>query len=234
MAALNFDQILLMLKDPSSIPWETLPSQDGLNFGDVCFCPLRQILCMQCLSLNPLQKLIAEGAFMPPQMEGPPELSGTTAILLVFQADSQHEEITDVYMGLIVYRVESHLYTPDQILDFIKDIEVDLQVVHDALKAGGGSWQEACLLPFVSNFGGTMSIPHRPALLPGLPDQLCEGCSTGPLQHPQQPVGEVLAPLPFAVPHYSSPMMTLNSLQNIPGAISSCLVGPSIMTNSFP
>ena len=59
---------------------------------------------------------------MSPGLEGPPELSGMTAILLVFQADSQHKEITDVYMGLIVCRVESHLYIPDQILDFVKDI----------------------------------------------------------------------------------------------------------------
>ena len=96
---------------------------------------------------------------MPPQLEGPPELSGTTAILLVFQADSQHEEITDVYMGLVVRRVESCLYTPDQILDFIKDIEVNLQAVHDALKARGNPSKRRTFCLFVSNFGGAMFIP---------------------------------------------------------------------------
>ena len=114
---------------------------------------------MQRLSLNRLSKLITEGAFMPPQSEGPPELSGTTAILLVFQADSQHEEITDVYMGLVVCRVKSHLYTPDQILDFVKDIEVDLQAVRDALNARGNPSKRRAFCLFVSNFGGTMSIP---------------------------------------------------------------------------
>ena len=74
---------------------------------------------------------------MPPQSEGPPKLSGMTAILLVFQADSKHEEITDVYVRLIVCRVESHLYAPDQILDFIKDIEVDLRVARDTLNTRG-------------------------------------------------------------------------------------------------
>ena len=115
-----------MLKDAGSILQETLHSQDGLNLGDVRFCPLRRMLRMQRLSLNSLRKPIAEGVFMPPRSEESPELSGTTAILLVFRADSQHQEITDVYVGLIVCRVESHLYTPDQILDFIKEIEVDL------------------------------------------------------------------------------------------------------------
>ena len=118
---------------------------------------------MQRISLDHLQKLIAEGAFMPPpKSEGPPELSGTTAILLVFQSDSQQEEITDVYMGFIVRRVESRLCTPDQILDFIKDIEVDLQAAHDALKAGGDSSKGCTFCLFVSNFGGTMSIPTDP------------------------------------------------------------------------
>ena len=65
-------------------------------------------------------------------------------------------------MGLIVRRVESHLYTPDQILDFIKDIEVDLQAVHDALKAGGDPSKRHTFCLFVSNFGGTMSVPTDP------------------------------------------------------------------------
>ena len=159
MAALNFDRILLMLKDPGSILRETLHSQDGLNLGDVHFCPIRQILCMQHISLNQLRKLITEGVFMPPQLEGPPEVSRTTAILLVFQADSQHEEITDVYMGLIVCRVESHMYTLDQILDFVKDIEVDLQASWDAIKAMGDPSKKHAFCLFVSNFRGTMSIP---------------------------------------------------------------------------
>ena len=85
-----------------------------------------------------------------------------TAILLVFQADSQHEEITDVYVGLIARRVESHLYAPDQILDFVKDIEVDLQVVRDALKARDDPSKRHAFCLFVSNFGGAMSIPTDP------------------------------------------------------------------------
>ena len=114
---------------------------------------------MQRISLDHLWKLIAEGAFMPPQSESPPEHSWTTAILLVFQADSQHEQITDVYVGLIVHRVESRLYTRDQILDFIKDIEVNLQAVCDALKAGGDPGKRCAFCLFVSNFRGAMSVP---------------------------------------------------------------------------
>ena len=66
MAVLNFNQILLMLEDKGSIPQDTLQSQDGLNLGDVRFCPIRRTLCMQHISLYHLWKLIAEGVFMPP------------------------------------------------------------------------------------------------------------------------------------------------------------------------
>ena len=96
---------------------------------------------------------------MPPPSEGIPELSRTTAILLVFQADGQHEKITDVYLGLIVHRVDSHLYTLDQILDFIRDIEVNLKVAQDALKARGNPSKRQTFCLFVSNYGGAMSIP---------------------------------------------------------------------------
>ena len=163
MVALNFDWILLMLADQGSILWDTLQSQDGLNLGDVHFCPIRQTLCMQCIYLDHLWKLITEGAFMPPMSEGPPNLSGTTAILLVFQADGQHERITDVYAGLMVCRVKSCLYTPDQILDFVKDIEVDLKAACNALKAGGNPSKRHAFCLFVSNYGGTMSIPMEPS-----------------------------------------------------------------------
>ena len=159
MVALNFDHIQLMLADQGSIPHDTLQSQDGLNLGDVRFCPIRQTLHMHCISLDCLWKLIAKGAFMLPLSEGPSELSGTTAILLVFQVDGQHERITDIYVVFMVCRVDSHLYTPDQILDFVKDIEGDLKAVRDALKAGGNPGKRHTFCLFVSNYGGTMSVP---------------------------------------------------------------------------
>ena len=151
-----------MLKDAGSIPWETLYSQDGFNLGDIRFCPLRRMLRMQRLSLNGLQKLITEGVFMPSQSEGSPELSRTTAIVLVFQADSQHQEITDAYVGLVVRRVESRLYNLDQILDFIKEIEIDLQAAHDVLNAGGDPSKRHTFCLFISNFGGALAILTDP------------------------------------------------------------------------
>ena len=118
---------------------------------------------MKHISLDCLQRLIAKGMFIHPMSEGTPELSGTTAILLIFQADDQHEKITDIYVGLIVHHIESHLYVPDQISDFVADIEVDFKVAHDVLKAGGDPGKRHTFCLFVSNYGGEMSIPMDPS-----------------------------------------------------------------------
>ena len=95
MVALNFKSILLMLKDGGSIMQDTLQSQDGINLGDIHFCPLTRTLRMQHLSLDGPCTLLSKGPFMPPQSERPPKLSGMTAILLVFQVDSRNEKITN-------------------------------------------------------------------------------------------------------------------------------------------
>ena len=162
MATLNFNRILLKLASKGSILRDTLHSQDGLNLGDIRFFPIQHTLNMQCISLDYLQKLITEGAFMPSMVEGALELSRMTAILLVFQADDQHEKITDIYIGLVVCRIESHLYAPEKILDFMSDIEVDLKVVCDALKVGGDLGKRHTFCLFVNNYGGIILVPMDP------------------------------------------------------------------------
>ena len=159
MAALNFNRILLKLASKGSILRDTLNSQDGLNLGDINFCPIQRTLNMQCISLDYLWKLVAEGAFMPSVVEGALKLSGMTAIFLIFQADDQHEKITDVYIGLAVCHVESHLYAQGKILDFVSDIEVNLKVVRNALKAQGDPGKRRAFCLFVNNYGGIMSVP---------------------------------------------------------------------------
>ena len=163
MAALNFNWILLKLTCKGSIPRDTLHSQDGLNLGDNRFCPIQHTLNMQCISLDYLWKLIAEGTFMPSAVEGALELSRMTAILLVFQTDDQHEKITNVYIGLVVCHIKSHLYAPEKILNFMSNIEVNLKVVCDALKAGGDLGKRCTFCLFVNNYGGIMSVPTDPS-----------------------------------------------------------------------
>ena len=155
--ACHLSFILLKLASKGSIPWDTVQSQDRLNLGDICFCPTQQTPSLDCLL-----RLIAESAFMPPALEGTLKLSGTTTILLISQVDDQLEKITDVYVGLMVHRIESHLYAPDQILDFVSNIEVNLKAACNALKVGGDPGKRHAFCLFVNNYGGTMSVPTDP------------------------------------------------------------------------
>ena len=162
MVGLNFEHILMMLKDGGTIPRNTLHSQDGINLGDIRFCPIMHTLRMQHISLDGLHTLLSEGAFAPLHSNTPSELSGTMAILLVFQAGSRHERIINIYMGLVVHRVDFCLYSPSQINDFIQDIEVDLWEVRNALKAGCDAGRRHAYCLFVDNLSGVMSVPVDP------------------------------------------------------------------------
>ena len=162
MAALNFERILMMLKDGGTIPRSTLRSQDGINLEDIRFCPILRTFRMQRISLDGLCTLLSEGAFVPPQSNMPPELSRTTAILLVFQEDSELKRIINIYVGLVVHRVDSCLYSPSQINDFIQDIDVDLREAPKALKAGHDAGKRHAYCLFEENLSGIMSIPMDP------------------------------------------------------------------------
>ena len=57
------------------------------------------------------------------------------------------------------FRAEFCLYTLDQILDFVRYVEVDVKAAWDALQAGGNPGKRHTFCLFVSNYGGAMSIP---------------------------------------------------------------------------
>ena len=71
MAALNFKHILLMLNNRGSILQDTLQSQDGINLGDIRFCPLTGKLRMQCLSLDGLPTSSPRVCLCPLDLIGP-------------------------------------------------------------------------------------------------------------------------------------------------------------------
>ena len=144
-----------MLTDQGSIPQDTLQSQDRDSiWGTFAFVPKDEPSTCNASLLTICGNSLPRAHSCPPS-EGTPKLSRTTAILLVFQADGKHERITDVYRGLIVHRVKLCLYTSDQILVFIKDIEVNLKAVCNTLKAGV---TPARGVPFAS-LSATMGAP---------------------------------------------------------------------------
>ena len=115
-----------------------------------------------------------------------------TAILLVFQVDSRHEKIINVYVGLVVCRVDFHLYSPSQIHDFIKDIEGDLQVAHDALKVRSDPSKRHPYYLFVDNLSGIMSIPMDPPYCLVYPTSYFKGIKPDHFDTSNSPVGMCL------------------------------------------
>ena len=92
-------------------------------------------------------------------------------------------------MGLVVRRVDSCLYSPSQIPDFIQDIEGDLKVAHDALKAGGDPSKRCAYCLFVDNLSGIMSIPMDPPYCLVYPTSYIKGIEPDHFDTRNSPVG---------------------------------------------
>ena len=139
---------------------------------------------------------------MPTTSKGTLKLSRTTAILLIFQAGDQHEKITKVYVGLVVCRIESHLYALDQILDFMSDIEVNLKAACVTLKAGGDLGKRHTFCLFFNSYGGAMSIPTDPPYCLIYPTSYIKDVELDHFQHLQQPCQNTSVPL--HMPHHTT------------------------------
>ena len=144
---------------------------------------------MQHICLKGLRTLLPEGAFVPLQSNMTPELSRTMAILLVFQADSEHKRIINVYVGLVVHRVDCCLYSPNQINDFIQDIDVNLREVRDALKAGCNASKRRTYCLFVDNLSSVMSVPTDPPYCLVYPTTYVKGAEPDHFDTRNSPVG---------------------------------------------
>ena len=96
-----------------SLPQDIMTGYEALHFGDICFALLWHTLNMQSPS--------------PPSPLEPDAYSNTTAILIVFLSDEEHQGIENVHINLVVHHEGCHLYMQDGILPFVKSIEVDLK-----------------------------------------------------------------------------------------------------------
>ena len=107
------------------------------------------------------KSLVNDNSF---QLEGikPDTYSSSPAILIVFLSDEEHKCIQHLHIGLVVHHTGYNLYMQDEILPFVKSIEVDLEKMRDRHahnKNPGGVHSYALL---VANYGGVMAIPTNP------------------------------------------------------------------------
>ena len=116
---------------------------------------------MQQVSLIYLKSLVTDNAFQPEGIK-PDAYNHTTAILIVFLSNKEHQGIEHVHISLMVQCERCHLYMQDGILPFMKSKEADLKKVRDRYtqnKDPGGVHLYSLL---IANYGGIMAIPTDP------------------------------------------------------------------------
>ena len=114
-----------------------------------------------CVSFTYFTSLVCENHFQP-EGKTMDAASHTTAILLVFLSDDQHETIEYVHSGLVVHHASCQLYEQKSIPWFIKFTEDDLKKARSKQAAGKDPGEVHSFSMFVSNFGGLMAVPTDP------------------------------------------------------------------------
>ena len=126
MAIISFSTLHEHLQSPHSLPNDLLTGQEGLCFRDVHFALLQCTLHMQCIPLTYLKSLVSEDSFQPEGMTID-VASNSTAILMVFLSDDQHDAIEHIHIRLVVHCIGCTLYKQKAILPFIQPIKEDLE-----------------------------------------------------------------------------------------------------------
>ena len=89
-------------------------------------------------------------------------VSNSTAILIVFLSDDQHEAIQYVHIGLMVCCVGCTLYEQKAILSFIHSIKEDLVRARFKQASGRDPGPAHFYSMLVTNFGSLMVVPTDP------------------------------------------------------------------------
>ena len=89
-------------------------------------------------------------------------MSSSTAILIVFLSDDQHEAVQHVHIGLIVCHIGCTLYEQKAILPFICSIKEDLERARLKQVSGRNLGPTHSYSMLVANFGSLMAIPTDP------------------------------------------------------------------------
>ena len=161
MALITFSTMLDHLQSPHLLPSEMLTGPEGLHYGDIHYLPLQCTLKMQCVPYTYFTSLVHENHFQPEGMTMD-VASHTTAILLVFLSDDQHETIKYIHIGLVVHCASCQLYEQKAIPLFIRSIEDDLTKARLKRAAGKDQGKVHSFSMFFGNFGGLMAVPTDP------------------------------------------------------------------------
>ena len=101
MAGWTFEDALVAIQSPHSIPISVQLSADGLRLGDICFTKIQTTLHMQTIPIAVLEKWVVDGSFNPERMaEG--DYSHSTAILILLNPNKEGTALESTSIRLII------------------------------------------------------------------------------------------------------------------------------------
>ena len=156
-----YQDLLVHLQSPELIPENVLQSQEGLCFGDVRFMPAWWTLKMQCLGFMDFEVLIDQNAFQPPGTLAS-STSHTTALLLIFHANTDLKDIGCINISLVMHCQGCSFYQQDAIHRYMGSIRADLVLTRKKYGAVGCKLPTRSYALLVGNFGGRIAMPTNP------------------------------------------------------------------------
>ena len=101
MAGWTFENALVAIQSPPSIPFTILLSRDGLRLGYIHFAKIQMTLGMRTVMVSVLERWV-ESRHFNPECRSPEDFSHCTAILIVLTPNEHGTALTYVSVGLIV------------------------------------------------------------------------------------------------------------------------------------
>ena len=147
MSGWSFEDALVAIQSPASIPFLVLLSMDGICLGDVCFAKVQTTLCMWSVSIPTLERWI-EGRKFNPNRKARDEYSHSTSILVILNPNNQDTGLKCMSIRLIIRWCNGNVGQIKDILKLITHARSQLQE--------SKSPQTFCII--VGDYGGSMGF----------------------------------------------------------------------------
>ena len=156
MVGWTFENALVPIQSPPSIPFTILLSRDGLRLGDICFAKIQMTLGMWTVSIMVLERWVESRCFNLEHMSAD-DCSHSTAILIVLTPNKQGTVLMYASIGLIVWQRKGPV---GQIEDIPKPITYARSQLGEDRPSSPNACKTYCII--VGDYGGSMGFATEP------------------------------------------------------------------------
>ena len=152
----TFEEALIAIQSPPSIPASILQSTDSVRLGDICFAKIQTTLWMRTVPVGVLEKWAEGGSFnLECMVEG--EYSCNTATLILLNPNAEGTALESARVGLIVHQRRGPV-------GHIKTIMKLIKYTQSLMEAEGQSSEPVhrTICTIVGNYGRHMAFATDP------------------------------------------------------------------------